>query len=77
LLGFEGIHVGVSKTVRVPDPAGPLTPRGKIPTRVVRRTTGNVPHRVGAGFPASLRTHLGQAGEHYGKQRLPPGAAAF
>jgi hypothetical protein len=74
LLGFADIHVGVSRTVRVPDPSAPLTPRGKVPTRVVRRTTGNVPHRVGAGFPHSLRCYLGQAEEHYGKRRLPTGA---
>jgi hypothetical protein len=73
-LGFVDIHVGISKTIRVPDYSAPLTQRGNVPTRVVRRTTGNVPYRIGAGFPGSLRRYLGQADEHYRKQRLPPGA---
>ena len=74
LLGFQGIHVGISKSVRVPDPSAPLTPRGKRPTRVVRGTTGNVPYAAGAGFPESLRRFLGQADRYYPAGALPAGA---
>ena len=77
LLGFADIRFGVTKTVRVPDYSAPRTVRGKVATRVVRRSTGNVPHRVVAGFPQSLRSFLGQAGDHYRKQTLPRRAPAL
>ena len=74
LLGFRDIHFGITKTVRVPDYSAPRTVRGKVATRVVRQCTGNVPHRVAAGFPRTLRTFLGQDDEYYRKTTLPPGA---
>jgi hypothetical protein len=77
LLGFRDIRLGVSKTVRMPDPSAPLTVRGKVATKVVRRGTGNVPFAVGAGFPQSLRSHLRQADAYYRKNQLPPGAPAL
>jgi hypothetical protein len=77
LLGFRDIRFGITKTVRVPDYSAPKTVRGKVATRVVRRTTGNVPHRVAAGFPQSLRSFLGKAGGYYRKNSLPPGAPAL
>jgi len=77
LLGFRDIRFGLSKTMRVPDPGAPLTPRRKVATRVVRGCTGNVPFRVGAGFPQSLRCYLHQADSYYRNQQLPPGAPPF
>ena len=77
LLGFRDVRFGVTRTVRVPDYSAPRTVRGKVATRVVRQSTGNVPHRVAAGFPQSLRSFLGQAGDHYRKKTLPPGAPAL
>jgi len=77
LLGFHGIRFGISKTMRVPDRDAPRTSRGKPATRVVRGYTGNVPFAVGAGFPQSLRSYLGQASDYYRKKHLPPGAPAF
>jgi hypothetical protein len=77
LLAFPHIHFGLSKTVRVPDLDAPRTPLGKRATKVVRRCTGNVPFIVGAGFPESLRSYLGQADEYYSLERLPPGAPAL
>lgn len=77
LLGFRDVRFGITRTVRVPDHSAPRTKRGKVATRVVRQSTGNVPHRVAAGFPQSLRSFLGQAGDHYRKKTLPPGAPAL
>jgi hypothetical protein len=77
LLAFEGIGCGLSKAMRAPDPNAPRTPTGKVTTRVVRGCTGNVPFAVGAGFPDSLRRHLGQADHYYGKKQLPAGAPPF
>jgi hypothetical protein len=77
LLGFKGVRFGGTKLKRVPIPGAPLTPRGKRPTKVVRINLGNVPFRVAAGFPKSLRCHLGQAHEHYGNNRLPPSLPTF
>lgn len=74
LLGFKGIRFGISKTIRVPNPNAPRTKRGKIATRVVRGCTGNVPFTIGAGFPNSLRSYLGQGDQYYRQQQLPPGA---
>jgi hypothetical protein len=77
LLGFPDVHFGVTKTIRVPDHSAPRTVRGKVATRVVRRSTGNVPHRVVVGFPPSLRGFLGQAGDYYRMKTLPPDAPVF
>ena len=77
LLGFRDVRFGITETVRVPDYTAPRTVRGKVATRVVRQTTGNVPHRVAAGFPQSLRSFLGQADDYYRKKTLPPGAPAL
>lgn len=74
LLGFHGIRMGLSKTMRVPDPDAPRTLRGKMATRVIRGCTGTVPFTVGAGFPGSLRRYLGQADTYYREQQLPLGA---
>jgi hypothetical protein len=74
LLGFRDVHFGTTRTIRVPDYSIPRTVRGKVATRVVRRSTGNVPHSVAAGFPQSLRSFLGQASGYYGKKTLPTGA---
>jgi hypothetical protein len=77
LLEFRTVRFGITRTVRVPDYSAPRTVRGKVATRVVRRTTGNVPHRVAAGFPQSLRKFTGQAQEHYRNNVLPRGAPIF
>ena len=77
LLGFEGIRFGGTELVRLPDPTAPLTARGNVATKVVRRATGTVPFAVAAGFPGSLRHHLGQAADYYRTQSLPDGAARF
>jgi hypothetical protein len=75
LLGFNGLKFGFNKLMRVPDTSvTKLTIRGKVATKVARGTTGNVPFRVGAGFPHGPRFHLGQAEAHYSAQRLPDGA---
>jgi hypothetical protein len=74
LLGFEGVKAGVSKTMRVPDPAAPRTARGKVATRVVRGTVGNIPFAVAAGFPQSYRNYFGTADDYYSRNRLPRGA---
>ncbi len=76
-LGFHGIQAGVTKTKRVPDYTAPRTVRGKVATRVVRVVAGNVPFVAVAGFPSSLRQHLGQAGDYYSRDRLPAGAPQF
>jgi hypothetical protein len=77
LLGFRGIRFGLSKTVRVPDPDSPPTPRGKVATRVVRACMGNVPFPVGAGFPDALRRYMGEADTYYRMKKLPVGAPPF
>lgn len=74
MLGFEGVVAAGTKLVRIPDPSLPLTPRGKIATRVVRRCFANVPFRAIASFPTALRKHLGQSIEYYGSGKLPEGA---
>ena len=74
LLGFDGVKAGLSKPMRVPDPAAPRTVRGKVATRVVRGTTGNIPFGAVAGFPAALRTYFGTAKTHYSRNALPEGA---
>jgi hypothetical protein len=73
LLGFAGVDAGQTKLMRVPMLNAPRKTCGKLPTRVVRRTLGNVPFRTVAGFPRSLRIHLGQASEHYRQNRVPIG----
>lgn len=73
MLGFDGIMFGRSKVVRVPIKGGIRGPRGKLPTRVVRVSTGNVPFAIGAGFPQSLRQFLGLAATHYPSNTLPDG----
>ncbi len=74
LLGFEGIEAGRTKLVRVKDDSLPRTVRGKVATRVVRQCTANVPFKAVCRFPVGLRSHLGQAAEHYGACCLPQGA---
>jgi hypothetical protein len=74
LLGFKGARAGISKTIRVPDPSAPRTVRGKIATRVVRGTAGNIPFKVAAGFPQSYRRHFGTYHTHYSQNVLPAGA---
>jgi len=74
LLGFDGVKAGISKTVRVPDPSAPLTKRGKVATKVVRGTTGNIPFAMVSGFPHSLRCYLGTANSYYSQNILPKGA---
>jgi hypothetical protein len=67
LLGLKGIHVGMSKTMRVPVEPPQYTARGNRVTRVVRRCAGAVPFRVGSGFPQAARTYLGQTpGKNWG-----------
>lgn len=74
LLGFMDVDAGHTKTIRVPVPGGKRGARGKLPTRVVRRTVGNVPFYAVAGFPRAMRVYRSQADEHYSQQRLPVGA---
>jgi hypothetical protein len=74
LLGFQGIRMGGTKLKRVPIPGAPRTPRGKLATKVVRVSLGNVPFKTAAGFPESLRRYLRQAEGYYGNDELPPGA---
>lgn len=74
LVGFDGVKAGISKTVRVPDPSAPLTARGKVATKVVRGTEGNIPFAVAAGFPGSFRAYFGRAAAHYSQNTLPEGA---
>ena len=74
MLGFEGVVAARTKTVRIPDPSLPLTPRGKMATRVVRQCLANIPFPAIAGFPTALRSHLGQSLEHYSSGTLPNGA---
>jgi len=73
LLGFKGIHVGMSKTMRVPVEPPQYTARNKRVTRVVRRCVGSVPFRVGSGFPQAARMYLGQGSQFYTKDQLPAG----
>ncbi|MBX9791029.1 MAG: hypothetical protein K2Y37_19085 [Pirellulales bacterium] len=73
LMGFEGIHAGRTKCVRVPDRNAPRTVRGKFATTVVRKTLGNIPFRAVASFPQGLREHLGLAAAYYSMQKLPDG----
>lgn len=73
LLGFSDVKVGVTKTVRVKDESLPRTKRGKIASRVVRQTLGNVPFSVAYGFPQSLRNFTGTAERDYTRNRLPDG----
>jgi hypothetical protein len=77
LLGFQGVHMGISKAMRVPIEPPKFTKRGKRVTRVVRGYFGNVPFTVGAGFPGSFRSYFGRAGDYYGNNHLPPGAPRF
>lgn len=77
LLGFAGVHVGTTKTARVKDFQAPRTKRGKVATRVVRITAGNVPFRVASGFPHSLRSFVETAAKDYPSNRLPDGAPIF
>jgi hypothetical protein len=77
LLGFKGVRAGISKSMRVPDPSAPRTKRGKVATRVVRGTVGNVPFEVAAGFPHAMRRHYGSADSYYTKGTLPQGAPRF
>ena len=76
-LGFTGIRVGITKSVRVKDFQAPRTKRGKVATRVVRETAGNVPFRIASGFPQSLRIFSNTADKDYSANRLPDGAPAF
>jgi hypothetical protein len=69
-LGFAGLVAGQSRTIRLPI-EGELTKRGKRPTQVVRRSAGNLPHRVVARFPHGVRQLVGAA-ESYYREPLPP-----
>lgn len=72
LLGFpKSMKAGKTMVKRVPDPTLPKTVRGKQGTRIARVGTGNIPLTVSAGFPYSLRAHLGTAEDHYLSQTLP------
>lgn len=77
MLGFQGIRFGGTKLKRIPIPGSPLTARGKRPTKVVRVSLGNVPFKIAASFPESLRAYLGQAEDHYRNNQMPPGAPQF
>ena len=73
-LGFDDVRAGGTRCVRVPDPRGERTPRGKLPTRVVRKSMGNIPMHVVATFPHSLREARGEADRHFGTGQLPDNA---
>ena len=60
--GFD-VQAGRSRTVREDG-------------RVVRRSKGNLPHRVVAGFPGAMREHLGTADVYYRSDGSPFEGAA-
>jgi hypothetical protein len=70
LLGFASVVAGEKKVRRIPV-EGPLTVRGKQPTRTARVDGGNVPFGAVAGFPWTLRDHLGQAEGYYRQPGSP------
>ncbi len=59
LVGLVGVEAGLSKARRIPIEDAEPTARGKQPTRVVRGSTGNLPHKAMATFPAGVRHHFG------------------
>lgn len=73
--GSAGLRAGITRVQRVPHD-GPLTSRGKRPTRVERVTLGDLPFAVVAGFPGALRQHLHQANLYY-QGLMPAVLAAF
>jgi hypothetical protein len=64
LLGFSGIKAGRQVAKRFPV-EGEVTKRGKPQTTVKKATDGNIPFKVVATFPHSLRVHLGEANDYY------------
>jgi hypothetical protein len=70
LLGFNNVQAGLKKVQRVPV-GGPLTKRGKRPTKPARVDSGNIMFAAVAGFPWQLRSHLGQAESYYGQPEPP------
>jgi hypothetical protein len=66
LLGFDNVQAGLKKVQRVPID-GPLTKRGKRPTKPARVDSGNIPFAALAGFPWQLRVYLRQAESYYGQ----------
>lgn len=77
LLGLGKIHAGGTKIMRVPDHSAPKTKRGKVASRVVRATTGDIPFPAVYGFPSSLRRFQGTAANHFIEQTLPPGVPSL
>lgn len=69
MMGFEGVTAGQSKVKRVPV-EGPLGPRGKPPTRVMRVSEGSIDFDVVSRFPHGYRVMLGQT-DYYRGTELP------
>jgi hypothetical protein len=74
LLGLRGVRAAPNRVRRV-EVDGPPKRRGKRPTRVVRRSDGNVPHRAVAAFPSGIRWALGMGDAYYRAGRSPLDAA--
>jgi hypothetical protein len=70
-LGLGVIRAGLSKTRREPDGSERTPKTGKLVTKVVRASDGDVPHEVVARFPHALRCHLGTADAYYRSQESP------
>jgi hypothetical protein len=70
LLGLHGVRAAANRVRRV-EVEGPPTRRGKRPTRVVRRSDGNVPHCAVAEFPSGIRWALGMGDAYYRAGRSP------
>jgi len=64
------IVAGRNTTRRVPIEGAVAGPRGKVPTRVVRATTGDVSYGAVARFPYGTRTELGLT-DWYERNALP------
>ena len=69
-LGFDNVRAGMNKVKRVPVD-GPLTKRGKQPTKSMRVADGNIPYEVTARFPRELRRHRQTAGGWYLSGNIP------
>jgi hypothetical protein len=65
LIGLAGVRAGRSRSRREPDESLPRTKTGKVATRVVRRSDGNVPPKAVATFPYGVRLVQGQAAAYY------------
>lgn len=70
LIGFEDVRADMSKVRRMPID-GPLTKRGKQPTKPMRVTDGNIPYDIAARFPDSLRVHRQIAADWYMSGNIP------